>query len=90
MYNKDAVQLRSALSAAAVCAVLALAASSGGPRAGLHAVAVAPESGPILVKSIATIRKPGIANSRVRPEGVVAALAEARPRSGLVMRDGEQ
>ncbi len=60
MHKRSAVQLRSALLAAAVCAILAAAALSGGHRAGVLAIATARKSEPILARSISTIRKPSV------------------------------
>jgi len=59
MHKRNAVQLRSALSAAAICAVLAVATFSGVHRAGSAAIRTVRETEPIVVRSISTIREPG-------------------------------
>ncbi len=64
MDKRIAVHLRLALSAAAVCAVLAAATSSGAHRAGPLSIATDPETAPILAKSISTIRKPSVEKLR--------------------------
>ena len=89
MHKRNGVLLRSALSAAAVCAVLAMAASSGEHRAGPLLIATAPKSGSILAKSISTIRKPSVEKARASHERFETALNEARLRSVLDMRNGE-
>jgi hypothetical protein len=58
MHKRNAVQLRLALSAATLCAVLAAASSSGAYRSGPLSIAMAGTSGPILARSISTIWKP--------------------------------
>jgi hypothetical protein len=59
MRKGNAVQLRLALSAAAVCAVLAAAILSGGHRTELPPVKTIQQTEPILVRSISTARKLG-------------------------------
>ena len=88
MQKGSAIQLRSALSAAAVYAVLAAATASGAHRAGPNAIAMEPA--PILVKAISTIRRPSVENSRASYEHVVIALDEARLRSAHDMHEGER
>ena len=60
MHKRNAVHLRLAMSAAAVCAVLAAATSSGAHRAGPLSIAMAPGTGSIVARSISTIRKPSV------------------------------
>jgi hypothetical protein len=55
MRKRNAVQLRLALSAAAVCGVLAAANLSGAHRTGLLAIATVHQAEPILVRSTSTI-----------------------------------
>jgi hypothetical protein len=55
MRKRNAVQLRSALSAAAVCAVLAAVNLSGAHRTRLLAMATVQQAEPILVRSTSTI-----------------------------------
>lgn len=83
MHKRNAVQLRLALSAAAVCAVLAAASSSGAYRSGPLSIAMAGESGPILARSISTIGKPTFERLRAshRPFGM--PLNDARICSAL-------
>ncbi len=89
MHKRNGVLLRSALSAAAVCAVLAMATSSGAHRAGPPSITMVPEAGPILARSISTIRKPSVEKARASHERFATAVNEARPRSALDMRNGE-
>ena len=89
MHKRNGVLLRSALSAAAVCAVLAMATSSGADRAGPLSITMVPETAPILAKSISTIRKPSVEKARASHERFETALNEARLRSVLAMRNGE-
>jgi hypothetical protein len=63
MHKRNAVQLRSALSAAAFCTVLAAANASGAHRAGPLSITMVPETAPIVAKSISTIRKPSVEKS---------------------------
>ena len=89
MHKRNAVQLRLALSAAAVCAVLAAAASSGAHRAGPLSIAMVSESGPILTKSNSTIRKPSVEKARASHEHFATPFDEARLRYALDMHKGE-
>ena len=59
MRKGNAVQLRLALSAGAVCAVLAAAILSGGHRTELPPVGTIQQTEPILVRSTSTARKVG-------------------------------
>jgi hypothetical protein len=59
MRKGNAVQLRLALSAAAVCAVLVAAILSGGHRTELSPVGTIQHTEPILVRSTSTARKVG-------------------------------
>jgi len=54
MHSRNAVQLRVVLFAAALCAALAAATSSGAQRAGPLLIAMARERDPILVRSVST------------------------------------
>ena len=89
MHKRNGVVLRSALSAAAVCAVLTMAASSGEHRAGPLSITLVPEAAPILAKSISTIRKPSVEKARASHERFETAFNETRLRSVLDMRKGE-
>ena len=60
MHKRNAVQLRLAFSAAAICAVLAAATFSGAHRGGSLAIRTVRETEPILVRSISTIRNPAV------------------------------
>ena len=55
MRKREATQLRSALSVAAVCAVLAAATLSGAHRTGLLAIGTVQHAEPILVTSTSTV-----------------------------------
>lgn len=77
MHRRNAVQLRLALSAAAVCAVLAATTASGAQWAGPLSIATAPETAPIVAKSISTIRKPSIEQPRASHERFAASVKEA-------------
>jgi hypothetical protein len=90
MHKRNGVLLRSALSAAAVYAVLAAAASSGADRAGPPSITMVPETAPILAKSISTIRKPSVEKARGSHENFVTRVIEARLRSALEMQKGER
>jgi len=57
MHKNNAVQLRVAFSAAALCAVLA-AAILGAHRAGLLAIGTVREADPIVVRSFSTMKNP--------------------------------
>src|SRR5271165_1242217 len=78
MHKRNGVQLRLALSAAAVCAVLAAAASSGADRAGPPSITMVPETAPILAKSISTIRKPRVEKARASHKNFATPIIEAR------------
>ena len=60
MHKGNAVQLRLAFSAAAVCAVLAAATFSGGHPTGSLSIASGRENEPIFARSVSTIMKPSI------------------------------
>jgi ribosomal protein S10 len=89
MHKRNGVLLRSALSAAAVCAVFAMATSTGAHRAGPLSIATAPESGSILAKSISTIRKPSVEKARGSHEHFATRVIEARLPIVLDMYNGE-
>ena len=55
MRKRNAIQLRLALSAVAVCVVLAAANLSGAHRTGMLAIATVQQAEPILVRSTSTI-----------------------------------
>jgi len=77
MHNRNAVHLRLALSAVAVCTALAAATSSGAQRAGPLSIAMAPETGPILAKSISTIRTPSVEKAGTSHEHFATPSKEA-------------
>jgi hypothetical protein len=89
MHKRNAVQLRLALSAAAVCAVLAAASLSGAHRAGPPSITTVPETAPILAKSISTIGKPSVEKARGSLESFATRVIEPRLRSDLDMHKGE-
>ena len=89
MRKRNAVQLRLALSAAVVCAVLAAATSSGAHRAGPLSITMVPETAPILAKSISTIRKPSVEKARGSHEHFATRVIEARLRSDLDIQKGK-
>jgi hypothetical protein len=60
MHRRNAVQLRVAFSAAAICAVLAAAILSGSHRAGLLAIGTVREADPIAVRSSSTTIDPSV------------------------------
>ena len=60
MHKRNAVQLRVAFSAAALCAVLAAAILSGAHRAGLLAIGTVRETDPIVVRTFSTIMNPSV------------------------------
>ena len=89
MSEKD-LQLRLALSAAVVCAVLAAATASGAQRAEPPAFGMEARSAPILVQSISTFRTPGPDIGQASRHHVAAALGEARSRSVIDRHQGER
>ena len=89
MHKRNAVQLRLALSAAAVCAVLAAATSSGAHRGGPLSITTVPETAPILAKSISTIRKPSVEKARPSHKNFATPIVEARLRIALDIHKGE-
>ena len=68
MHKRNAIQLRLAISAAALCAVLAAATFGGAHRAGLLAAATALGTEPILARSISTIRKSSVEKDEASPD----------------------
>jgi hypothetical protein len=76
MRKGDAVQLRSALAAAVVCALLTVASLGDARRTGLRPVGAAQQTEPILARSISTLHKLGGADAvptRIQDEGSAAA-----------------
>jgi hypothetical protein len=63
MHKGNAVQLRLALSAAAVCAVLAAATLSGGHRGGSPSIASSRAAEPIVARWDSTMRALGVEKS---------------------------
>jgi hypothetical protein len=88
MQRRNAVQLRSVLTAAVVCAVLGGATFSNAHRDGSLANAMDPATRPILAKSISTVMKPSVERTRSSPEHF-ATLSEPQRLSALDMHKGQ-
>ncbi len=86
MRNKSAVQLRAALSAATVLAVIAAAMLGGAHRDALLAAVTARQTEPILAGSISTLMNPAFAKTEAshktgashEPSGAAAAQNDLR------------
>jgi hypothetical protein len=89
MHKENAVQLRLALSAAAVSVVLAAATFSGAHRVGPLSIAMDPETAPILVKSISTVGKSSVKKARATHEHLATPIKEAQLLRTLDMDKGE-
>jgi hypothetical protein len=74
MHRGNAVQLRLALSAAAVCAVLAAATLSGGHRGGSPSTASFRAPEPIVARSDSTMRTPDVEKSGGSHDRLAAPL----------------
>jgi hypothetical protein len=74
MHNRNAVQLRVAFSAAALCAVLAAAILSGAHRPGLLAIATVREADPIVVRSFSTMKNPSVEKAGVSHDHLASPL----------------
>ncbi len=83
MQKRNAVQLRLAFSAAAICAVLAAATFSGAHRAGSLAIRTVRETEPILVRSISTIKKPVCSAARNLTSESATVAAEGHGEAAL-------
>ena len=89
MHKENAIHLRLALSAAAVCAVLTAATASGARGAGPPSIAMDAETATVFVNSISTIRKPSVERDRASQERFATPLDDARLLGALVMHKGE-
>jgi hypothetical protein len=89
MHKRNGVQLRLALSATAVCAVLAAATFSGDHRAGSLAITMAREPDTILVRSVSTIRKPSVERARTSHEHFATPSKEALLHLAKDLHKGE-